>query len=61
MNIKSKVSTSNANKSYEFNEGIGGNGKPVFIIFTMLNKVCVHQEKFNSEGEANSWFKYACN
>jgi len=61
MQIATKNSKMHTAKTFEMNEGVGGNGQPVFVIFTLINGVCKHQEMFKNKAEANSWFKHACN
>lgn len=61
MQFNAKTSKMHANKTFEMNEGIGGNGSPVWLIFTMIAGICKHQEMFKSEAEAKSWWNNACN
>lgn len=61
MFIKDKTSKMHANKTFEMREGVQGNGKPLFEIYTMVSGVCKNIEQFKHQGEAEGWWKHACN
>lgn len=61
MFMESKVSKMHVGKTFEMREGLQGNGKPVFEIYTMINGNCKHIEHFRNKYEALHWWSNACN